>query len=97
IANAGDLRGKKVGVPGLRSFLHVMFQKWLLDNNVQLKEVNMVEAAFPQMKDLLAAGTLDAAIAIEPVRSRILSDSTGFKVADFVGEVNPDVLAAFYV
>ncbi len=97
IATAADLRGKRVGVPGLRSLLHVLFQKWLLQNNIPLNQVTMVEAPFPQMKDLLAGGTLDAVVAIEPIRSRILADSTGMKVADFVGEVNPDILAAFWM
>jgi NitT/TauT family transport system substrate-binding protein len=96
ITSVADLRGKKVGVPGLRSMLHVLFQKWLLQNNILLNQVNMVEAAFPQMKDLLAGGTVDAVLAIEPVRSRILGDGTGVKVSDFVGEVNPDILAAFW-
>src|SRR5215213_7690976 len=39
-----DFKGKKVGVPGLNSMLHVLFQKWLLDNNVSLQQVTMIEA-----------------------------------------------------
>jgi NitT/TauT family transport system substrate-binding protein len=97
ITSAADLRGKKVGVPGLRSLLHVLFMRWLQLNNVPLNEVQMVETPFPQMKDLLAAGTIDAAIAIEPVRSRILSDKTGVNVSDFTADVNPDILAAFWI
>ena len=97
IANAGDLRGKKVGVPGLNSMLHVLLQKWLLNNKVPLNQVSMIEAPFPQMKDLLKGGTLDAVIAIEPFRARILSDATGFRVADYVTEVQDNVLAAFYM
>jgi len=97
IGAPADLRGKKVGVPGLRSLLHVLFERWLQLNSVPLNQVQMVEVPFPQMKDLLAAGTIDAAIAIEPVRSRILSDKTGFKVADFTGDVAPDILAAFWI
>jgi NitT/TauT family transport system substrate-binding protein len=97
VTNAADLRGKKVGVPGFNSFLHVIFQKWLIDNKVQPSQVHMVEASFPQMKDLLKGGTLDTAISIEPFRARILGDQTGVKVADFVGEVNPDILAAFWI
>jgi NitT/TauT family transport system substrate-binding protein len=82
IKSAADLKGKKVGVPGLNSMLHVLFQKWLLDNKIPLAQVTMIEAPFPQMRDLLKGGTLDAAVAIEPFRARILSDNTGYRVAD---------------
>jgi NitT/TauT family transport system substrate-binding protein len=97
IKSAADLKGKKVGVPGLNSMLHVLFQKWLLDNKIPLAQVTMIEAPFPQMRDLLKGGTLDAAIAIEPFRARILSDNTGYKVADYVSEIQDDVLAAFWM
>ena len=97
IKSAGDLKGKKVGVPGLNSMLHVMLQKWLLDNNVALAQVTMVEAPFPQMSDMLKGGTLDAAIAIEPFRSRIVSANTGYKVADYVTEIQDNMLAAFWM
>jgi NitT/TauT family transport system substrate-binding protein len=97
IKSAADLKGKKVGVPGLNSMLHVTFQKWLLDNKIRLQDVTMIEAAFPQMKDLLAGGTLDAAIAIEPFRSRILADKTGYRVVDHATEVQDNMLAAFWM
>jgi NitT/TauT family transport system substrate-binding protein len=97
IKSAADLKGKKVGVPGLNSMLHVTFQKWLLDNNIRLQDVTMIEAAFPQMKDLLSGGTLDAAIAIEPFRSRILADKTGYRVVDHATEVQDNMLAAFWM
>jgi NitT/TauT family transport system substrate-binding protein len=97
IKSAGDLKGKKVGVPGLNSMLHVMLQKWLLDNNVPLAAVTMVEAPFPQMNDMLKGGTLDAAIAIEPFRARIVSGNTGYKVADYVTEIQDNMLAAFWM
>jgi NitT/TauT family transport system substrate-binding protein len=97
IATAADFKGKKVGVPGLNSMLHVMFQKWLLDNKVPLAQVTMIEAPFPQMKDLLKGGTIDAAIAIEPFRARILEDKTGYRVADYVTDIQDNVLAAFWM
>src|SRR5690606_15813300 len=80
VANAADLRGKKVGVPGFNSMMHVVFQKWLLDRKVQANQVQMVEAIFPQMADLLKAGTLDAVLVLEPFRSRIVSGKIGYKV-----------------
>jgi NitT/TauT family transport system substrate-binding protein len=92
-----DFKGKKVGVPGLNSMLHVMFQKWLLDNKVPLSQVTMIEAPFPQMNDMLKGGTIDAAVAIEPFRARILSGNTGYRVADYVTDIQDNVLAAFWM
>jgi NitT/TauT family transport system substrate-binding protein len=92
-----DFKGKKVGVPGLNSMLHVMFQKWLLDNKVPLNQVTMLEAPFPQMNDMLKGGTIDAAVAIEPFRARILSGNTGYRVADYVTDIQDNVLAAFWM
>lgn len=97
IANAADLRGKKVGVPGLNSFFDIVFRKWLLNNKVPLNQVTFVEAAFPQMRDLLKGGTLDAVAVIEPFRAMVVGDGTGYRVADFVSEVNPDLLGAFWM
>ncbi len=97
IANAGDLRGKRVGVPGLNSMFDVIFRKWLLNNKVPLNQVTFVEAAFPQMKDLLKGGTLDAVLAIEPFRSGIIRDNAGYAVTDFIGDVRDDILGAFWM
>lgn len=97
IANAGELRGKKIGVPGFNSFFDVVLRKWLLNNKVALNQVTFVEAPFPQMKDLLKGGTLDAVAVIEPFRSRVLSDNTGYRVSDFVSEVQEDMLGAFWM
>lgn len=97
ITNAADLRGKKVGVPGFNSMFDVLFRKWLLNNKVQLNQVTFVEAPFPQMKDLLKNGTLDAVLAIEPFRTGIVKDNAGSPVADFIGEVREDILGAFWM
>lgn len=97
VKSAADLKGKKVGVPGLNSMLHVTFQKWLLDNGVALREVTMIEAPFPRMKDMLGGGTIDAAIAIEPFRARILADKTAYRVVDHVTEIQDNILAAFWM
>jgi len=97
IGNPGDLRGKKIGVPGLNSMFDVIFRKWLLNNKVQLNQVTFVEAPFPQMKDLLKSGTLDAVLAIEPFRTGITRDKTGYVVADFISDVRDDILGAFWM
>lgn len=97
ISVPGDLRGKKVGVPGFNSFFDWVFRKWLLNNKIAINQVIFVEAPFPNMKDLLKGGTLDAVEVIEPFRTGIVADGTGQKVVDFVSEVNEDMLGAFWM
>lgn len=97
IKSAADLRGKTIASPGLNTMLTEMLEKWLFDHKVRRNEYTMVEVVFPQQHDMLKSGKVDAAITIEPFRSRIISDGTGFKVADYVGEVNPDMLAVLWM
>ncbi len=92
-----DLRGKKVGVPGFNSMMHVVFQKWLVDRGVPPAQVPMVEAPFPQMNDLLKGGTLDAVVVLEPFRGRIIGGNVGYKVSDFVTEVQDNIMAAMWM
>ena len=97
VSSAADLKGHRIGVPGFNSMFHVIFQKWLLDHGVQPKEVSMIEAVFPQMGDQLKGGTLDAVLVIEPFRSRIIGSGVATKVSDFVAEVNPDIVSAYWM
>lgn len=92
IKTAKDLEGKKVGVPGIRSVADVLFRKWLIDKGADVSKVAIVEAPFPQMKDLLKAGTIDAVPVLEPFRAAIVSDKTGYRVAEYIAEVNEDIL-----
>ena len=92
-----DLRGKKVGVPGFNSMLHVIFQKWLVDKGVQPAQVTMVEAVFPQMGDMLKGATLDAVVVLEPFRGRIVAANIGVKVSDFVTDVQDNIMAAMWM
>ena len=97
ITTAADLMGKKVGVPGFRSLMDVSLRKWLLTKGVNPSEVNLVEASFPLMRDLMKGGTLDAVAVIEPFRSRITGDQTGNKLADYLSDLSPDMLAAMWL
>ena len=97
IRSAADLRGKKIASPGLNTMLTDLLEEWLYDNKVARDQVTLVEVVFPQQHDMLKSGTVDAAITIEPFRSRMISDGTGFKIADYVGEVNPDVIAVLWM
>lgn len=97
IKTAKDLEGKKVGVPGLRSVSDVLLRKWLLDKGVQPSKVTFIETPFPQMRDILKGGTVDAIAVLEPFRTRIVADNTGYRVADYVAEVNPDLIGGVWV
>jgi NitT/TauT family transport system substrate-binding protein len=97
IKSPADLKGKKIASPGLNTMLTELLEKWLYDNKVPRDQVTLVEIVFPQQRDTLKSGVVDAAITIEPFRSRMLSDGTGFKIADYVGEVNPDVVAVLWM
>ena len=97
IRGAAGFKGKKVGVPGFNSSMDITFRKWLMDQGVAVKDVNLVEASFPQMHDLLAGGTIDAAIVLEPFRSIILGDKTGVNVRDFLSDISPNAVASFWM
>ena len=55
-----DFVGKKIGVPGIGAFLHVLFRKWLIDGGVDPAKVNYVEVTFPTQNDALNSGAVDA-------------------------------------
>jgi len=93
IKAATDVKGKKIGVPGVNSVADVMFRKWLKNNGVNLNDVTFIETPFPQMNDLLRAGTVDAVLAAEPIRSRIVDAGTGAREYDVA--VNPQAPAVF--
>jgi len=82
-----DLLGKKVGVPGLNAFLHVLFVEWAKRQGIDPRRVTIVETPFPQMNDILKSGAVDAVVAAEPFQSRIIKSGTGSIMAHFVQEV----------
>ncbi len=86
IAKPEDYAGKRIGVPGIGAFLHVLFQNWLIEKGVDIKKVTFVEVSFPQMADVLRAGNVDGVITGEPIMSRIVQANIG-KVATYFNEV----------
>jgi NitT/TauT family transport system substrate-binding protein len=87
IKQPSDFIGKKVGVPGLNAFLHVMFREWLTMKGVDWKKVEFVEAQFPQMEGILKSGSVDAVIAIQPFMSRIIGTKTGDLLSNFIRDM----------
>lgn len=97
IHGPADLVGKRVAVPGFRSFLDVIFRNWLIKNGVATNKVNFVEGIHPQMADLLRGNAVDAVVTIEPFVSFAASGGKATVVSKFVGDVNPDIVSTFWM
>lgn len=96
IALPQDFVGKKVGLPGIGAFNHMLFMRWLSDNGVDPKSVTYVEVPFLSMPDALKSESVDAVVADEPMISRMVKAGTG-KVAGYILQKVPDgVPALFY-
>jgi NitT/TauT family transport system substrate-binding protein len=87
IKTSGDFVGKKVGVPGLNAFLHVMFREWLRMKGVDWKKVEFVETQFPQMESILKSGSVDAVIAIQPFMARIINTKAGKLLSYYIRDM----------
>ena len=96
VTKAEDLRGKKVGVPGINSVIDLFLKKWLVDHGVALNQLSLIESAPPQMGDNLKNGQLDAVAIFEPLASRFVSSGSGARSVDFFSEVNPDVVGSLW-
>jgi NitT/TauT family transport system substrate-binding protein len=83
MAKPADFVGKKVGVPGIGAFLHVLFRKWLIDGGVDPAKVNYVEVTFPTQNDALKSGAVDAVVTAEPFVSRIVGAGNGSVAAHY--------------
>ena len=95
IKTAADIRGKRVGVPGLNGGNHIVMLKWLKNNGVDPKDVTVVETNFPQMGDLLKGGQVDVVVPVEPFISRIQQGQVGYVVA--VPTITDSFLESFYI
>jgi NitT/TauT family transport system substrate-binding protein len=95
IRTAPDFEGKRVGVPGLGAFMHVLFRRWLVEHGADERKVNFVEVPLAQERDLLRSGNVDAVISGEPFFSRIIASGSGTLVAPFFAEM-PDGLFMLY-
>jgi NitT/TauT family transport system substrate-binding protein len=96
IKTAKDFEGKRVGVPGLGSYMHVMFRRWLTDKGADDKKVNFVEIPFAQGADVLRAGNVDAIISTDPYYSRVLAAKQGTLVVRYLMEMPDGLFSIFY-
>ncbi len=89
IRTAQDCVGKKIGVPGLGAFLHVLFRKWLTEKGVNFRQVQFIETAFPQHNDVLRGGSVDAVVTADPFMARIVAGGAGGAPLHFASDL-PD-------
>jgi len=95
IKAAGDMKGKRMGVPGLNGVNHIVAMKWLENNGVQRNAVTYVETGFAQMGDLLKGGQVDLVVPVEPFITRIQQTKVGYPVA--VPTITDSYLESFYI
>lgn len=96
IHSPGDLKGKRVALPGLGSSLDFLLRKWLEERGVNPKDVKLVEIGFPLQGDALKSKQIDAAVIAEPFRSRIYAAGIAEKLSDFLPDVANNQLGNFW-
>lgn len=96
IHTAQDYIGRKVGVPGIGAGMHVLFRYWLDHEGVNPGKIDFVEISMPQMRDTLAAKTIDAVVAVEPFASQILAGGKGYKALTLSDEIPADKPMVLY-
>jgi NitT/TauT family transport system substrate-binding protein len=91
-----EVVGRKIGVPGLGAFLHVLARQWLIEKGVEWKRVSFVEVPFAQMSDMLRAGTVDGVITGGQSATRIVQARTGHLAFPFLNELPPGIPSTLY-
>ena len=89
ITDAKSFEGRRVGVPGLGAFLHVLFRQWMQVGGADWRKVNFVETPFIQMPDILRGGSIDAVVTGSPIMERIVSGNIGRVVSNILNDL-PD-------
>ena len=92
-----DLVGHKVGVPGIGAALHVLFRYYLLENKVDFHKVDFAETLLPRMRDLLAAKTVDAVVAVNPFIGQITGSGAGYLAVALAGQIPSGKPVIMYV
>jgi NitT/TauT family transport system substrate-binding protein len=96
ITDAKTAEGKRIGVPGINAFLHVLFRKWMSEKGGDWKKVTFVETPFPQMADILRGGSVDGLVTGSPIMERIVQTNVGRVVSYFHTELPAGLPAILY-
>jgi NitT/TauT family transport system substrate-binding protein len=90
-----DFAGKKVAVPGIGAFLHVLFVDYLKKHGADPKQTTFIESPMFQFEKLLKARNVDAVIAAEPFTT-IISRSGAAHPVTYVSEEAPDGIPVIF-
>jgi NitT/TauT family transport system substrate-binding protein len=97
IHEAKDFIGRKVGVPGIGAALHVLYRYWLIERGVDFHQVQFAETQLPRMRDLLAAKTVDAVVAVNPFIGQITDAGVGYIAVPLAGQIPSGKPVIMYV
>lgn len=97
IKTAKDLQGKRFGAPGLNAVLHVLSRRWLMEQGIDPKSVNFVEATFPVHGDLLKSGQIDAVVTADPFLTRIRESGEGEEILNVATTLPDNAPPVMYV
>ena len=92
-----DFVGRRIGVPGFGANLHVTLLYWFALKGIDPKSLTFVEVTFPTMRDLLVAKQIDAVIAIDPIRTQIVTSNAGYVVAELIPDLPENIPGTIYV
>jgi NitT/TauT family transport system substrate-binding protein len=92
-----DFIGRKVGVPGIGAALHVLYRYWLTERGVDFHQVQFAETQLPRMRDLLAAKTVDAVVAVNPFIGQITDAGVGYIAVPLAGQIPSGKPVILYV
>lgn len=92
-----DFIGRKVGVPGIGAALHVLYRYWLAERGVDFHQVQFAETLLPRMRDLLAAKTVDAVVAVNPFIGQITDAGVGYIAVPLAGQIPSGKPVIMYV
>jgi NitT/TauT family transport system substrate-binding protein len=95
IKTAKDFEGKRVGVPGIGAYMHVLFRRWLTEHGADDKKVKFIEVPLGQGSDILRSANVDAMLVGEPFFSRIIKSKSGYLVSPYLAQM-PDGLFSIY-
>jgi NitT/TauT family transport system substrate-binding protein len=97
ISTPKDFIGRKVGVPGIGAALHTLFRYWLMERGVDFHQVDFAEASMPRMRDMLAAKTLDATVAVNPFIGQMLDAGVGYIAVPLSAQIPSGKPVVMYV
>ncbi|MCD2172312.1 ABC transporter substrate-binding protein [Rhizobium sp. C4] len=96
ITKVEDLKGKKIGVPGIGAVLDIMARRVLIDKGVDPATISYTETTFPTQGDLLKGGTVDAVVSVDPFIGRMEGTGVGVLIGDLLEGVDDGQTAQFF-